>query len=329
MSDTFISTQADDDFNKARNKALFNELQHLLNPEETTLISFTDIKSLLRPKNEVYLGMQVIPIKLIVGSEGRYKDFDNHFFPKNNFLKQRWERVDMAHYEDVTLPPITVYELGGLYFVRDGNHRVSVAKMKGIEFIDADVISLQSEIKLKPGTTKDEMVKQVIAYEKRVFYNETNFGDITDYWMLDFTSPGQYDVIYNHILIHKYYINMDKKDEIPMQDAILSWFKNVYTPVIQAIDKYKILKNFKKRTKSDLYVFVIKYWDELKQKFGNDFSLDQAAQNFKKYSKKSPILRTFRNLKAKHLFKKQNSETSQSKMESQVPPNLSTPPTQA
>ncbi len=311
MSGTFISSQADDDFSKARNKALFNELQHLLNPEEATLISFTDIKKLLRPKNEVYKGMQVIPINLIVGSEGRYKDFDNHFFPKSNFLRQRWERVDMAHYEDITLPPITVYELGGLYFVRDGNHRVSVAKMKGIEFIDADVISLQSEIKLKPGTNKDQMIKQVIAYEKRIFYNETNFGDLTDYWILDFTTPGQYDLIYNHILIHKYYINMNKKDEIPLSEAVVSWFQNVYIPVINVIEKYKILKKFKGRTKSDLYVFVIKYWDELKQKFGNDFSLDQAAQNFKKDSRKSPLLRTFRNLKAKFLFKKQNSEEKQ------------------
>ena len=54
----------------------------------------------------------------------------------------------MAHYQDIVLPPISLYEVGGLYFVRDGNHRVSVAKAQGIDFIDADVVSLQSEIKL-------------------------------------------------------------------------------------------------------------------------------------------------------------------------------------
>ena len=133
MEQMFLSLQTDEDFSKARNKAFFNEIQHLLNPEEAKLISFTDIKKMLKPSNEVYKGMQVVPIKLIVGSEGRYKDFDNHFLPKNNFLKSRWEHVDMAHYQDITLPPVSLYELGGLYFVRDGNHRVSVAKMKGIE----------------------------------------------------------------------------------------------------------------------------------------------------------------------------------------------------
>lgn len=299
MSQTYLSSQTDEDFYRARNKAFFNELQHILNPEEATLISFTDIKKLLKPKNEVYKGMQVVPVNLIAGSEGRYNDFDNHFLPKSNFLKARWERVDMAHLTDVTLPPISLYELGGLYFVRDGNHRVSVAKMKGIEAIDAEVVSLQSEIKLKPGSTKDEMIHQVINYEKRVFYSETNFGDITDCWCLDFTSPGQYDLIYNHILIHKYYINMDKKEEIPLEDAILSWYKNVYLPVIEAVRKHKIEKKFKGKTESDIYVFLIKYWDELKQKLGNDFSLDAAAEDFKnKYGKKT-FFHIIKNLKAK------------------------------
>lgn len=282
MVSQYLLSQTDDDFNKAHSKALVNEIQHLLNPEEATLISFSDIKRLLKPKDEVYKGMLVVPIKLIVGSEGRYKDFDNHFFPKSNFLKERWEHIDMAHYQDVPLPPISLYEVGGLYFVRDGNHRVSVAKSRGGENIDAEVVSLQSEIKLKPGSTKEQMVKQVIAYEKRLFYSETGFGDITDYWCLDFSSTGQYDVIYNHILIHKYYINMNKTEEIPFADAVLSWFNNVYLPVIHAIDEHHIMRSFKGRTKSDLYVFVIKYWDELKQKFGNDFSLDKAAEDFKK-----------------------------------------------
>lgn len=300
MLPTYLSSQTDEDFYKARNKAFFNELQHILNPEEAKLISFTDIKKLLKPKNEVYKGMQVVPVNLIAGSEGRYKDFDNHFFPKSNFLKARWERVDMAHLTDVTLPPISLYELGGLYFVRDGNHRVSVAKMKGIETIDAEVVSLQSEIKLLPGSTKEEMIRQVINYEKKVFYTETNFGDITDCWCLDFTSPGQYDIIYNHILIHKYYINMNKKEEIPMEEAVASWHKNVYTPVIQAVRKYKITNKFKKNTTSDIYVFLIKYWDELKQKMGNDFSLDEAAKDFKKlYSRKKSFIHFIKNLKAK------------------------------
>ena len=274
------NSQSQEDFAKARNKALFNELQHFLNPEETQLLSLDDVKKMLKPTGEVYRGMQTIPVELIVGSEGRYHDFDNHFFPKNLHLKQRWENIHRAHIEDIILPPINLYELGGLYFVRDGNHRVSVAKSQGITDLDAEVVSLQSEIKLKPGSSPKQMIRQVIQYEKRVFYGETHYGDITEDWNLDFTVTGQYDVIYHHLLIHKYYINQNKTEEISLPEAITSWYENVYQPVIHVIKQQKILRKFKGRTPADMYVWLIKYWDELKQKFGNDYSLQVAAQSF-------------------------------------------------
>ena len=262
--------QTNADFSKARNKALFNEIQHFLNPDEAALISLTDLKKLLKPANETYVGMKVVPVKSIVGSEGRYKDFDNNFFPKSSHIRSRWESIDRAHMENVILPPVTLYEIGGLYFVRDGNHRVSVAKTKGIEFIDAEVVSLKSEIQFKPGVSMKYIIKQILNYEKRVFYTETNFGDITDYWCLDFTSNGQYDVIYNHILTHKYYINLNKTEEVSMTDAISSWFLQVYMPVVQIIQKSHIMRKFRHRTISDLYVWLIKYWDDLKKRFGNE-----------------------------------------------------------
>lgn len=279
MNSTIIA-QSETDFMKARNKALFNELQHFLNPEESKLLSFSQIKDILKPKSEVYMGMQVVPISLIAGSEGRYHDFDNHFFPKSMHLKNRWESIDRAHLTDVILPPIVLYEIGGLYFVRDGNHRVSVAKAQGIENIDAEVISLKSEIKLKPGWSQKRILKQVIQYEKRVFYSETSFGDITDCWNIDFSTPGQYDVLYQHILIHKYYINQDKAEEISMEEAILSWYNNLYQPIVSSIKKRRILRRFRGRTAADLYVWIIKYWDDLKKKFGDSITIDDAASEF-------------------------------------------------
>lgn len=294
-----IEQQAEEDFSKARNQALYNEIKHFMDKENTNLLSFNEIKQMLRPQNEVYLGMKVVNINDIVGSEGRYRDFDNRFFPKSNHLKQRWERIDKAHLSDIILPPITLYEIAGLYFVRDGNHRVSVAKMQGIENIDAEVISLQSEIKIKKGSKKKDILKQVIQYEKRIFYSETGFGDITDFWDLDFTSPGQYDVIYQHIQIHKYYINEPLETEISMNEAILSWFNKVYMPVIQNIREKKILPQFKGRTEGDMYVWIIKYWDDLKNQYGQDFSLETAVSDFSKEFKETWIKKIFRAIKSK------------------------------
>lgn len=297
MLKPILSAQTDSDFNKARNKALFNELLHFLSPEETKMISLGDMKKLLKPNNEVYEGLKVIPVNLIVGSESRFQDFDNHFFPKSLHLKTRWENIDRAHINGDTLPPITLYELGGLYFVRDGNHRVSVAKSMGIETLDAEVVSLQSEIKLKPGDTQKKMLHQVISYEKKVFYSMTDFGRITKYWCLDFSTTGMYDVIYNHILIHKYYINMDKSYEISMKDAISSWFNTVYLPIHVAIEDQRIMRLFHGRTYGDMYVWLVKYWDDLKQKFGNDYSIDQAAIVFKQHYSNNSFLSIWRALR--------------------------------
>ena len=291
----FEQAQTEEDFAKARNKAFFNEIQHLLSPEEASLISLNDVKQLIRPINETYLGMKVIPIDKIIGSEGRYKDFDNNFFPKSSHLRHRWEHVDEAAIKSITLPPIKVYEINGLYFVRDGNHRVSVAKARGTEFIDAEVVTLQSEIKLKKPNNMNDVVKQIINYEKRLFYAETSFGDITDFWCLDFSRAGRYDVIYNHILTHKYFLNQQQEDEVSMEDAILSWFTKVYVPIISTIQKKKILKKFPKRTYSDLYVWIVRYWDDLKHKFGNnEIPIDIAVEDFtKKY--KIPLYKRFIN----------------------------------
>ena len=301
-------SETESDFAKARNKALFNEIQHFLKPEEAAMISFRDIKELLKPQNQTYIGMQVIPIEKIVGSEGRYKDFDNQFFPKNTFIKERWEHVDEAVIKDIILPPIKVYELGGLYFVRDGNHRVSVAKSKGVEFIDAEVVSLQSEIRLPPVRSLTGMIKEIINYEKRNFYFETSFGDITDYWCLDFSRTGRYDVIYNHILTHKYYLNQNKEEEVSMEEAITSWFQTVYMPFINQINAKHILKSFPKRTSSDLYVWMVRYWDCLKQKYGESIDITKAVEDFEKVYK-IPFIKRVKNHFKRIVLRKEISNT--------------------
>jgi hypothetical protein len=286
MSNTTLEQQSESDFAHARGLALVNGVQHLLNPEEANLLSLYEVKRMLKPANEVYLGMKTVAIDSIVGSEGRYGDFDNHFFPKSMHLKKRWQSIDKANLQDVILPAIQLYELGGLYFVRDGNHRVSVARAKGVEFIDAEVTSLISEIRLDRGRSFNhrDLLAQVLDHEKRSFYMETAFGDITDCWDLDFSTPGQYDVIFNHINTHRFYKDQENRlagrPHLSVVEGVLSWYRTVYSPLIAVIKKERLLFGFKGRTASDLYVWLIRYWDSLKQKFGNDYPLEEAVSEF-------------------------------------------------
>jgi hypothetical protein len=280
--------QAADDFSKARGKAILSRIQHFLNTDKDRLLSFNDVKDILKPKNQTYRGMKVVPINLIVGSEGRYRDFNKYFLPASDHLRSRWERVDEARLRDITLPPIQLYEIGGVYFVRDGNHRVSVAKAQGIENIDAEVISLSSEISISPSMTTDELREALVDYEKKHFYEKTSFGDLTECTDLDFSMPGRYDVIYNHILVHKYYLNQNISQEIPFSDALVSWYHNVYDPIVQIIKEERRSLNFPGRTPSDLYVWIVKHWDSLKKKYGLHYSVSDAARDFSQKYGKTP-----------------------------------------
>jgi hypothetical protein len=195
-------------------------------------------------------------------------------------MRSRWERVDQAQLKNITLPPILLYEIGGAYFVRDGNHRVSVAKAQGVDAIDAEVISLSSEIAIKPNQTIDDLRYSLVLYEKNLFYEKTYFGRLTDDYSLDFTQTGRYDVIYNHILVHKYFINQGIKKEISFSEALVSWYKNVYSPIVQIIKGEWIKLDFPGYTVSDLYVWIVKHWDFLKKKYGVHYSLSKAAKDF-------------------------------------------------
>jgi len=304
MDSDVITQMAYSDFSRARGKAMLSQIQNFLNTDRDKLLSFNDVKGILKPKNQVYMGNRTVPINLIVGSEGRYHDFNKYFLPRKEHMRHRWSKVDEAHIRDIILPPILLYEIGGVYFVRDGNHRVSVAKLQGVEFIDAEVISLTTEINIIPSMTTDELIAELIKYEKNIFYGETLFGDLTDYWDMNFSSPGRYDVIYNHILVHKYYLNEDIKEEIHFNNALVSWYNNVYSPVLKIIRDHWLLVNFPGRTEADLYVWIIKHWDFLKKKYGT-YSLYKAAGDFsKKYGQSQGKFFRFLALLVDRIFRK-------------------------
>ncbi len=280
QNNAFIISQAESDFAKAKHKAWIQSIKSIINPEAGELLSFHDIKSLLKPEREKYLGMRVVPIANIAGSEDRYQDFSRHFFPRKEHLRHRWMSIDKAYLSDINLPPIKLLKLGDMYFVRDGNHRVSVALTQGVISIDAEVIELTAEIQLGSSATRDEILKAVIAYERRSVLEPTELERIIPVEMIEFTSPGRWHEVLNHIEGHKYFINLNSEKEIPFEDAARSWYNNLYTPIIEIIRGEHLLTRFPKRTEADLYIWIIKHWHSLKEKYGPDYPLGQAASEY-------------------------------------------------
>ncbi|MFW6343256.1 MAG: transcriptional regulator [Sediminispirochaetaceae bacterium] len=277
---SYVKFQAREDFNKARSKATISKILNALTPERQELLSLEDVKNLIKPKNESYKGMRAVPIDKIVGSEGRYRDFNSAFLPKRDFVRGRWESVDRAHLTDVILPPIKLYEIGGVYFVRDGNHRVSVAKMQGAREIDAEVIELDSEIPIEPGITTAELKNKVIVFEKEQVFEPTGLSRVIPPSEVSFTEPGRYVEMLRHIQGHKYFLNEGIEEEISLLKAASSWYENLYKPIVRIIRQEGIVSRFPGRTEGDLYIWIIKHWDKLKREHGEGFPLERAAVDY-------------------------------------------------
>jgi hypothetical protein len=279
MNDSFQS-MARSDFGRLRTRETFMRILSLLKARRDEMLSLGDVRSLLRPDSETYKGMRTIPIDLIVGSEGRYKDFNRAFLPRHDKLMRRWISVDVAHYQDVALPPIKVFEIGGVYFVRDGNHRVSVAKAKGASFIDAEVISLSSEIPITPEMSREELKRAVIDFEEARFYDMTRLDKLRPECRIRFTEVGRYDELLAHIREHKWYMNLKESTEIGFETAADSWYAKVYFPIIEIIRETNLLVQFPQCTEADLYVYVGRHWGELSRRYGPLFTMEEAAEDF-------------------------------------------------
>lgn len=147
---TLISSQlALRDFEHAMYKTFWRDLLSWLTRKCNHLLSLDQICHCLPFTRQRYLGLQVVCLDKIVGSAGRYHDFDRAFFPRHPHLKDRWMSINKAYYKQRTLPPVELVKIGEVYFVSDGNHRVSVARARGQEFIDAYVSEIDTPISVE------------------------------------------------------------------------------------------------------------------------------------------------------------------------------------
>jgi hypothetical protein len=138
---TSLRQQVDADFDRARQRAVLRRLRARLrrDPASDRLLCFEEVRTKSGLLNQVRLGWRVVPAQRIVGSVGRCLDFDGAFLPAKVGVEARWKRINRAFCRDEDLPPVSLYKIGRSYFVEDGNHRVSVARYHGIEWIHAQV----------------------------------------------------------------------------------------------------------------------------------------------------------------------------------------------
>jgi hypothetical protein len=152
----FPSRDATDDFLRARRRQTVRRLAQRVarTPGDVDVIlPFDEVVAELGRVGERELGLQVVPLDSVVGTVDKPHGFDRSFRPTSSRVRGRWERIAEAMRKGEPIPPVSLYRVGDVHFVRDGHHRVSVARALGRPDIDAYVTEIRTRIGAERGLT--------------------------------------------------------------------------------------------------------------------------------------------------------------------------------
>ena len=285
-----VRSQEQLDFNSARTKAFLRAIFGVISGHKNKLMAWDEVKDKLGLRGLVSRGMQTVAIDKIAGSVGRYLDFDDAFLPKNNALANRWRSIDRAFYEDVNLPPIKLYKVGDVYFVLDGNHRVSVLREHGATYIDAEVSEALTRV--QPTMADLNADSLTILGEYADFLERTHLDKLRPEQNVRFSIGGAYLRLIEHIAVHRYFMGLDLKRDISEDEAVNDWYDNVYMPIVKSVREDNILREFPNRTEADLYLWIIDHKHFLRESCGCEVTAEDAATDYaENYAPKPPLKR--------------------------------------
>lgn len=281
-------TQADAVFSRAMSRALARELKDQLLRRSRHLLPFDEVRERLELWYGRDIGRQTVPLDAIVGSQGRYRNFSRHFLPLDENLRQRWKEIEMAVAAGRDLPPVELYKVCNAYFVKDGHHRISVAKAKQRTNIEARVFEYPCDFSLDDKTDLEQLA---ILETYHRFLKKTGLKNAREP-RLHLTVLGGYPILMEHIQRHRFYREKKENTPVSLNQAAVSWFDNIYTPMAEVIRKNGILDSFPHRTETDFYIWISTYKNML---FQDEFELEQARNQVEQYRKVfSNPLRRFR-----------------------------------
>ncbi len=253
------------DFQRARRRADVRAVLSLLSGHTSELLPYEEVRHRLHAVESAEKRLEEVPLDAIVGSLGRYQDFSREFMPLQDTDRDRWVGVKLAMTGLAGVPPIDVYRVGDAYFVKDGNHRVSVARQLGARFIQAYVTPVHTRVRLSPGDSPDDLI---IKSEYAMFLEETRLDELRPDADLSVTVAGQYEPLLEHIRVHRYFMGIDFGHRIAWEEGVTHWYDTVYLPVVDAIRIHGLLRGFEGRTETDLYLFLAEHRARLERAFG-------------------------------------------------------------
>ncbi len=194
-------------------------------------------------------GIRSVPLAQIVGSVGRYLDFDDRFGIRSHVPVERLEKIKSRMRSGKVLPPVKLFQIKNEYYALDGNHRISAAKELGHDEIRAKVT---------------EFIPSKGSLENLLYRERAHFDDQTQLpHTIELTDFGQYELLIEQISRHRDYLDGQSKGPVTLPDAARDWYKTIYRPLHAIIKKGNLIDHFPGRTLADLYTYIsVHQWEK-------------------------------------------------------------------
>jgi hypothetical protein len=254
----FPAADAQDDFSRARRAQLLAELGRRLRrePDDVGLIMpFDEVVDALGMVAEVQLGLQTIPLDSVVGTVDRTRDFDRGFRPTTPRVRGRWQRIAAAQRRGESFPPISVYRIGDLHFVRDGHHRVSVAKSLGREEIDAYVTEVRTRIGADGAL---RMADLPLKDHERLFHERVPL-DPEQHARVRPSDPWDYGRLAEGVEAWGFRVMQERREYMDREEVARLWFEEDFLPIVDMLRAGGFIRSSERDADAYMRVVTARY----------------------------------------------------------------------
>jgi hypothetical protein len=249
----FPSTDAQFDFGRARRRRALGRLGNLLRGEPSDLsviLPFDEVVTALGRRGEKRLGLKTIPLDSIVGTVDREREFDRSFRPTSGKVRGRWERIAEAMRRGQELPPIDVYRVGDMHFVRDGHHRVSVARTLGLELIEAFVTEVITETKPEDKIRVSDLP---LKSHQRLFYERVPLSREARLRVQPSDSSA-YAGLAEGVEAWGFRVMQATREFMSREEVAERWYRDEFVPVVEMLREAGIATE---QNETDAYMAVV------------------------------------------------------------------------
>jgi hypothetical protein len=196
-----------------------------------SLLPLAEVTERLRVTGHSYVGLRSIPLDKIIGSVDRACEFDRDFRPQRRDSEARMRALQAA-FPTGDFPPISVFEVGGAYFISDGHHRVALAHQRGQVGIDAEVVRLATNYRLTPDVNIPQLVHTEL---RRMFMEESGLQAVRPDVDISFSNPAGYLELLETVKAHGWDLARCLGRLPSHEELAISWLTEVYQPGLRAL----------------------------------------------------------------------------------------------